>query len=170
MQTRAPHRAEPISTRLDRGGGMDAPPTSAQEHFARWALVEIPTCCLKRSPGEGRLLGDGERGEEIISRSSSSAPEDHDSDGVSSPRALAAARAALLSCLLCFLTHCLSLSARLASHLATCSGKVTPAWVAMHTPKTLCINTTDIRKGRSWHKLSGNQLEWTHPGDDDPFP
>jgi hypothetical protein len=85
MQTRAPHRPEPINTWLDRGGGMDALPTSAREHFAQWALVEIPTCCLKRSPGEGRLLGDGERGEEIISRSSSSAPEDHDSDGVSSP-------------------------------------------------------------------------------------
>jgi hypothetical protein len=134
MQTRTPRRAEHTSTRIDCGGRMDAPLASARGCFAWWAPVGIPTCYLKRSPGKRRLSGDGERGEEIISISSSSSPssslalEDPNSDRVPPPtrRALATTRAELLSCLLCFRTRCLSLSARLASHLTTSSGKVTP--------------------------------------------
>jgi hypothetical protein len=126
MQTRAPCRAKHIRTRLDYGGGMDDPSASARGHFARQAIVGIPTYCLKRSPGEGRLLGDRERGEEIISPSSSSAFEDPNSDRVSSPCALAATQAVLLSRLLYFSTCYLSLSTRLGSHFATSLGNVTP--------------------------------------------
>jgi hypothetical protein len=71
--------------------------------------------------------------------------------GFPPPHALTATWAALLSRLLCFRTRCLSLLAWLASRLTTSSGKVTPPppWVAVHTPKTMHINTTNIRKGRN---------------------
>jgi hypothetical protein len=49
------------------------------------------------------------------------------------PRALTAIWAALLSQLICFHTCRLSLSAQLASHLTTSSGKVTPTGCYAHT-------------------------------------
>jgi hypothetical protein len=118
---------------------MDTLPASTQGCFNWQALVGIPTCCLKRSPREWRISRDGERGEEITSPSSSSLPssssalEDPNSDGVSSPYTLAAVWAALLSHLLCFCACCLLLLAWLASYFTTSSGKVTPPPVGRYT-------------------------------------
>jgi hypothetical protein len=72
------------------------------------------------------------------SSSSLSSPEDSGSKGVSSPRALAAARVALRTCLL-FLHACyLSLSTRLASRLTASSSKGTPHGLLRAYPRS-CI-------------------------------
>jgi hypothetical protein len=142
-QTHVPCRSEYTSARLDYGGGPNSPPESTQGCFIWRTPTEIPTCWLKREPDKGWYLGGGERGEETISISSSSSSSslgDSDSEGDSSPRALAAAQAALLSCLLCFCAYHLSLSAWLASRLTASSGKETPCGSLCTHPRP-CMST-----------------------------
>jgi hypothetical protein len=97
---------------------------------------------------------------------SSSYPMDLGSKGASSPRPLAVVRAAHLSHLLCFHACCLSLSARLASHLTTSSGKVTPRGALRAYPRS-CIYALGKQKLTQSDK---NKLELLHPGTDDPSP
>jgi hypothetical protein len=76
--------------------------------FSWRTLARALICRPKMSPGKGRFSGGGGGGAQgkIISLSSSSSPssspEDTDSEGVSTPRAVAAARATPLSRSFCF--------------------------------------------------------------------
>jgi hypothetical protein len=177
VQTLIPSRTECTSVRLNCGSRLDDAPVPVRGRFIWSKPTEIPACWLKRSPSAGRTSGSGQWGEGVIfpsssssSSSSSSYPEESVSEGVSSPCALTAARAALQSRLLYLGAYCLSLSARLASCLATSSGKVTPMpWIAASIPKTLHKDTYALKK-QKLTQSERNELKKTHPGADDSFP
>jgi hypothetical protein len=112
-------------------------------------------------------VGRGSSPSSPSSCSSLSSPEDSDSEGVSSPCALAAVRAALLSHLLCFRACCLLLSTRLASRLAISLGKVTPPRVVAHAPETLHKSACTLKK-QNLTQSDKKKLERTYPGADGP--
>jgi hypothetical protein len=113
--------------------------------------MEIPSCWPKRSPSKGRSSRGRQWEGRVTSPSSLSSssylmppPKDSGSEGDFSPRALAAARAALQAHLyLCSRSH--SLWIWLASRLTASSGWGDPPWGAARVPKILHKNVYALR-------------------------
>jgi hypothetical protein len=64
------------------------------------------------------------------------------------PRAFAAAQAAPLSHSFCFCAHCLSFSARLASHLTISLGKMTPRGSLCTHPRPYNMSVVGVKKAK----------------------
>jgi hypothetical protein len=164
--------SEDINARPDYGGSL----VTIQDYFSQREPMETPACWLKRSPSEGRSSRGGEWGGGVtsassmsLSSSSSSAPEDSGSEGVSSPRSLAAARVALQARLLCLCAHNHSLWTLLASHLTVSSGKVT-LHGATCVPKIKGKEKHACSEKQKLAQVDEDEIEWTYPRAFNPFP
>jgi hypothetical protein len=155
--------------RPDYGGGPIKPPGVHPRKFCPASTNGDPRLPTEEVTKQGKVFKGRRVGEEVISpSSSSSSPEDSGSEWISSPCARTVIQASLLSHLLYFCAHRFLLLARLVSHLATSSGRVTHSGSLCTYPGPYTRSHMSYKKKKSTHSEK-NKLERTHPGADGSF-